>query len=64
MKTEDLKNTQEYKYGFTTELESIRAPKGLNKETIKFISKIYPPAAPLELLTNLLLFNFRKICSK
>ena len=40
MKTEDLKNTQDYKYGFTTEVENIRAPKGLNKETIKFISKI------------------------
>ena len=40
MKTEDLKNTQDYKYGFTTDVENIRAPKGLNEETIKFISKI------------------------
>ena len=40
MKTEDLKNTKDYKYGFTTEVENIRAPKGLNEETIKFISKI------------------------
>ena len=40
MKTEDLKNSQEYKYGFTTDVENIRAPKGLNEETIKFISKI------------------------
>ena len=40
MKTENLKNSQEYKYGFTTDVENIRAPKGLNEETIKFISNI------------------------
>ena len=40
MKTEDLKNSQEYKYGFTTDVENIRAPKGLNEETIRFISNI------------------------
>ena len=40
MKTEDFKNAKEYKYGFTTDIESIRAPKGLNEDTIKFISKI------------------------
>jgi Fe-S cluster assembly protein SufB len=34
---EDLKN-QEYKYGFTTNLESDKAPKGLNEEIIRFIS--------------------------
>ena len=35
MKTEDLKNNKEYKYGFTTDIENIRAPKGLNEDTIK-----------------------------
>ena len=40
MKTEDLKNKQDYKYGFTTDVENIRAPKGLNEDTIKFISNI------------------------
>ena len=40
MKTEDLKNNTEYKYGFTTDIENVRAPKGLNEETIKFISNI------------------------
>ena len=40
MKTEDLKNNQDYKYGFTTDVENIRAPKGLNEDTIKFISNI------------------------
>ena len=29
MKTEDLKNNKEYKYGFTTDVENIRSPKGL-----------------------------------
>src|SRR5690606_18506891 len=27
-----------YKYGFVTEIESERAPKGLNEDTIRFIS--------------------------
>ena len=31
---------EEYKYGFTTDIESIRAPKGLNENVIKFISNI------------------------
>ena len=39
MKSEELKN-QEYKYGFTTEIENFKAPKGLSEETIKLISQI------------------------
>ena len=38
---EELKKeleTQEYEYGFVTEIESERLSKGLNEETIKFIS--------------------------
>ena len=31
MKSEELKN-QEYKYGFTTDIENIKAPKGLTDE--------------------------------
>ena len=30
--------TSPYKYGFTTDIENIRAPKGLNEDVIKFIS--------------------------
>ena len=30
---------QDYAYGFVTDVESVRAPKGLNKEVIEFISK-------------------------
>ena len=40
MKKKDIKNNKDYKYGFTTELESIRSPKGLSEETIRFISNI------------------------
>ena len=30
MKEQELKKVKDYKYGFTTDIESIRAPKGLN----------------------------------
>ena len=40
MKNQNINTNQEYKYGFTTEIENIRAPKGLNEDTIKFISKM------------------------
>ncbi|MFT3808847.1 MAG: Fe-S cluster assembly protein SufB [Micropepsaceae bacterium] len=31
--------TEKYKYGFVTEIESDRAPKGLNEDTVRFISE-------------------------
>ena len=31
-------DVDKYKYGFTTEIELVRAPKGLNEETVRFIS--------------------------
>ena len=31
-------DVDKYKYGFATEIESVRAPKGLNEETVRFIS--------------------------
>ena len=40
MKQQELEKVKEYKYGFTTDIESIKAPKGLNEEVIKFISNI------------------------
>ena len=40
MKNQNIGASQEYKYGFTTDIENIRAPKGLNERTIKFISKM------------------------
>ena len=36
----DIEKLKDYKYGFTTDIENIRAPKGLNENVIKFISKI------------------------
>jgi len=40
MTQQELEKSIEYKYGFTTDIESVRAPKGLNKEVIKYISQI------------------------
>ena len=40
MKQTELEKTKEYKYGFTTDIESIKAPRGLNEDIIKFISNI------------------------
>jgi Fe-S cluster assembly protein SufB len=31
-------DVDKYKYGFTTDIESVRAPKGLTEETVRFIS--------------------------
>ena len=39
MKSEELKN-KDYKYGFTTEIENFKAPKGLSENTIRFISEV------------------------
>ena len=36
----DIEKLKDYKYGFTTDIESIKAPKGLNEDVIKFISNI------------------------
>ena len=36
----DIEKLKDYKYGFTTDIENIRAPKGLNEDVIKFISNI------------------------
>ncbi len=40
MENHNIDKLKDYKYGFTTEIENIKAPKGLSEETIKFISKI------------------------
>ena len=36
----EVENLKNYKYGFSTDIEEVRAPKGLNEEVIRFISKI------------------------
>jgi len=40
MREKEIDKLKEYKYGFTTDIENIRSPKGLYKKTIEFISKI------------------------
>jgi len=40
MREKEIENLKDYKYGFTTDIESIKAPKGLTKDTIIFISQI------------------------
>ena len=40
MKNQNINTNQDYKYGFTTDIESIKAPKGLSEKSIKFISKM------------------------
>ncbi len=34
-----VEEASEYKYGFTTDIEQEFAPKGLNDDIVKFISK-------------------------
>ena len=38
MSSNIIDTNKDYKYGFTTDIESFKAPKGLSEETIKFIS--------------------------
>ena len=40
MKNNNLDYTHEYKYGFTTDIENVKAPKGLSEKTIRFISQL------------------------
>ena len=40
MREKEIEKLKEYKYGFTTDIENIKSPKGLTKKTIEFISKI------------------------
>ena len=39
MREKEIDNLKKYKYGFKTDIENIKAPKGLNEEIVKFISK-------------------------
>ena len=40
MSNKNIYKNKEYKYGFSTDIESIKLHSGLNEDTIKFISKI------------------------
>ena len=42
-------DVDQYKYGFTTEIETVKAPKGLSEDIVRFISeKKQEPAWMLE----------------
>ena len=36
---EQVKQIEQYKYGFETKIESVKAPKGLDERTVRFISE-------------------------
>ena len=40
MRDKQIEKLKDYKYGFSTDIENIQAPKGLNEDVIKFISNI------------------------
>ena len=40
MRDKQIENLKDYKYGFSTDIESIKPHKGLNQEVIRFISNI------------------------
>ena len=40
MRDKQIEDLKDYKYGFSTDIESFKAPKGLNEEVIRFISNI------------------------
>ena len=39
MRDKQIEDLKDYKYGFSTDIENIKAPKGLSEDVIKFISK-------------------------
>ena len=39
MKNSNINTSQDYKYGFTTDIENIRAPKGLSEKSIILFQK-------------------------
>ena len=40
MRDKQIEDLKDYKYGFSTDIESFKAAKGLNEEVIRFISNI------------------------
>ncbi len=40
MREKELEKLKDYKYGFSTDIENFKAPKGLNEDVIKFISNV------------------------
>ena len=40
MRDKQIEDLKDYKYGYSTDIETFKAPKGLNEDVIKFISNI------------------------
>ena len=40
MRDKQVQDLKEYKYGFSTDIDTIKAPKGLSEDVIRFISNI------------------------
>ncbi len=40
MRDKQVQDLKDYKYGFSTDIDNIKAPKGFSEDVIKFISKI------------------------
>ena len=55
MKNQNINTNQDYKYGFTTDIESVKAPKGLSEKSIKFISKPLPKSIMISQSSGILL---------
>ena len=46
MRDKQIEDLKEYKYGFTTDIENIRAPKGLNEDIICLLYTSPSPRDP------------------
>ena len=55
----EIEKLKDYKYGFSTDIENTRAPKGLNEEVIKFISNIKKEPKPIQGILSKVLSKFK-----
>ena len=51
MRDKQIEDLKDYKYGFSTDIESFKAPKGLNEEVIRFISNKIQKALIIVIIT-------------
>ena len=43
----EIDNLKDYKYGFTTDIENTRAPKGLNEDAVSYTHLTLPTRLPV-----------------
>ena len=56
----DIEKLKDYKYGFSTDIENIRAPKGLNENVIKFMRSSIGRAFKKKTFTDVKHYNRNK----